>query len=127
MYRPSYELPSSQPNQGYSLLNRINLDMDTKNLFNMQDFYAGQVRVKVQADHSALKQVEKPLFYTKQNPSSKKAKTSETTSGSEQGDLNLNEEADGSEEEVREMRPIVRGRAKKKASSSSRFESSSVA
>nr|GEX92559.1 hypothetical protein [Tanacetum cinerariifolium] len=44
MYRPSYEppSPSSQPNQGYSLLNRINFDMDIKNLFYTQDYYAYQ-------------------------------------------------------------------------------------
>ncbi|GJY73954.1 hypothetical protein Tco_0478385 [Tanacetum coccineum] len=44
MYRPSYEppTPSPQPNQGYSPLSRINLDMDMENLFNTQDYYAGQ-------------------------------------------------------------------------------------
>ncbi|GJW81513.1 hypothetical protein Tco_0145488 [Tanacetum coccineum] len=67
-----------------------------------------------------------PLFYSKENPSSKKAKTFETTLGSTQGGLNLNEEADGSGEEVREVRPIGRDRAKNKAASSSCFESSSV-
>nr|GEU71821.1 hypothetical protein [Tanacetum cinerariifolium] len=46
MYRPTYE-PSSlslKPNQGYSLLNRLNLDMDMENLFNTQE-----IRVKVRA------------------------------------------------------------------------------
>nr|GEY65418.1 hypothetical protein [Tanacetum cinerariifolium] len=57
-------------------------------------------------DHSAWKQVEMPLFYSKQNPGSKKAKSSETTSGLAQGGLNLNEKADGSRKEVREVRPI---------------------
>nr|GEW15543.1 hypothetical protein [Tanacetum cinerariifolium] len=44
MYRPSFDSssPSPQQNQGYSSLNRINLDMDTKNLFDTQDYYAGQ-------------------------------------------------------------------------------------
>nr|GEY86482.1 hypothetical protein [Tanacetum cinerariifolium] len=58
---------------------------------------------------------------------SKKCKTSETTSGSAQGGLNLNDEADGSGEEVREVKPIRRDRAKKKAFASSRFKYSSVA
>ncbi|GKC32046.1 hypothetical protein Tco_1039340 [Tanacetum coccineum] len=42
--RPSYEPPSPSPqsNQGYSLLNRLNLDMDIENLFNTQEYYAGQ-------------------------------------------------------------------------------------
>nr|GEY76474.1 hypothetical protein [Tanacetum cinerariifolium] len=55
--------------------------------------------------HSAWKQVEMPLFYSKQNPGSKKAKTSKTTSASAQGGLNLNEEADGSRKEP------IKGRA----------------
>nr|GEY31428.1 hypothetical protein [Tanacetum cinerariifolium] len=44
MYCPSYEPPASspQPNQGYSPINRVNLDMDMKNLFKSQDYYAGQ-------------------------------------------------------------------------------------
>ncbi|GJU04921.1 hypothetical protein Tco_1121351 [Tanacetum coccineum] len=42
MYPLSYEpsAMSPQPNQGYSPLNHINLDME--NLFNTQDYYAGQ-------------------------------------------------------------------------------------
>ncbi|GKF12926.1 hypothetical protein Tco_0050852 [Tanacetum coccineum] len=52
---------------------------------------------------------------------SKKFKTSKTTSESTQGGFNLNDEADDSEEEIREERPIGRNRAKKKASSSSRY------
>ncbi|GKD03677.1 hypothetical protein Tco_1178651 [Tanacetum coccineum] len=44
-----------------------------------------------------------------------------------QGGLNLNEEEDGSGKEVREVRPIGRDRAKKKAYSSSRSEASSGA
>ncbi|GKB05263.1 hypothetical protein Tco_0833458 [Tanacetum coccineum] len=70
---------------------------------------------------STWKQVEMPLFYSEKNPGSKKAKTSETTSGSAQGGLNLNKEADGYGKELRELRPIGRDRAKKKAFSSSRF------
>ncbi|GJT36460.1 MAK10-like protein [Tanacetum coccineum] len=45
------------------------------------------------------------------------------TPGSTQGGLNLNDEAGVSGEEVREVRPIGRDRAKKKASPSSRSES----
>nr|GEU61254.1 hypothetical protein [Tanacetum cinerariifolium] len=47
--------------------------------------------------------------------------------GSAQSGLNLNEEADGSEDEVREGRSIGWDQAKKKATSSSRSEASSVA
>nr|GEW50025.1 hypothetical protein [Tanacetum cinerariifolium] len=58
---------------------------------------------------------------------SKKSRTPETTShgisDSAHDDLNLNEEANG--DEFREVQPIVRDRAKKKASFSSSFESSS--
>ncbi|GKE94425.1 hypothetical protein Tco_1579280, partial [Tanacetum coccineum] len=78
-------------------------------------------------DHSAWKQVEMPSFYSKQNASSKKAKTSKTTSCSGQGGLNLNEEANGYGEEVWEVRSIGRDRAKKKTSSSSHSEASSAA
>ncbi|GJS03573.1 hypothetical protein Tco_0320081 [Tanacetum coccineum] len=122
MYHPSYETSasSSQPNQRYSSLNRINLDMDMEKLFNTQDYYVGQgsgqrsgvrlsvrlplkttlaVPAKAKKDHFAWKEVEMPLFYSKQNQSSKEAKTFETTLGSAQGGLNLNEEADGSGEE----------------------------
>ncbi|GJT09492.1 hypothetical protein Tco_0856534 [Tanacetum coccineum] len=55
--------------------------------------------------------------------------TSHDTSDSAHGGLNLNEEVDDSEEEVREVRPIGRDQAKKKkaTSSSSRSESSAVA
>ncbi|GJZ92768.1 phytochromobilin:ferredoxin oxidoreductase, chloroplastic [Tanacetum coccineum] len=42
MYLPSSPSLSPQPNQGYSPINRINLDMDMENLFDSQDFYAGQ-------------------------------------------------------------------------------------
>ncbi|GKC87740.1 hypothetical protein Tco_1148389, partial [Tanacetum coccineum] len=83
--------------------------------------------VKAKKDHSAWKQVEMPSFYSKQNTSSKKAKTSKTTSCSGQGGLNLNEEANGYGEEVWEVRPIGRDRAKKKTSSSSHSEASSAA
>ncbi|GJZ21098.1 hypothetical protein Tco_0558137 [Tanacetum coccineum] len=34
--------PSLKSNQGHSPLNRIDLDMDMKNLFDTQDYYAGQ-------------------------------------------------------------------------------------
>ncbi|GKC77595.1 hypothetical protein Tco_1128369 [Tanacetum coccineum] len=68
-----------------------------------------------------------PLFSKTQNHGRKKAKTSETTSCSMHSGLNLNEEVDGSGEEVRQVRPIDRDRAKNKASSSSRSKSSSIA
>ncbi|GKC82968.1 hypothetical protein Tco_1138685 [Tanacetum coccineum] len=44
MYRLTYEppSPSTQPNQVYSPLNRLNLDMDLENLFSTQEYYAGQ-------------------------------------------------------------------------------------
>ncbi|GJY48101.1 hypothetical protein Tco_0438057 [Tanacetum coccineum] len=44
MYRLSFDSPSPslQPNQGYSPLNRINLDMDMENLFNTQYYYVGE-------------------------------------------------------------------------------------
>ncbi|GJS72328.1 hypothetical protein Tco_0705169, partial [Tanacetum coccineum] len=44
MYRLTYEspAPSPKPNQWYSPLNHINLNMDMENLFNTQDYYAGQ-------------------------------------------------------------------------------------
>ncbi|GJW96014.1 reverse transcriptase domain, reverse transcriptase zinc-binding domain protein [Tanacetum coccineum] len=78
-------------------------------------------------NHPAWKQVKMPAFYSKRNPGSKKSKTSETTSGSTQGGLNLNEDADGSEEEVQEVRPMGRDRAEKKSSTSSHSETSSAA
>ncbi|GJW45195.1 glutathione S-transferase T3-like protein [Tanacetum coccineum] len=79
-------------------------------------------------EHPAWKQVEMPAFYAKQNSGSKKVKTSETTSDSAQGGLNLNEDAAGSDEEVREVRPMGQDQAmKKKSSTSSRFEASSAA
>ncbi|GKC49419.1 hypothetical protein Tco_1072164 [Tanacetum coccineum] len=58
----------------------------------------------------------------------KKSKTSETTSGSASGGLNLNEEADEAVEETQEFRLMGRDRAKakKKAAGSSRGESSSL-
>ncbi|GKC43255.1 hypothetical protein Tco_1060977 [Tanacetum coccineum] len=90
------------------------------------DFTFESCRV-ILRDHSAWKQVEKPLFYSKQNKGSKKAKTSETTLGSAQGGLNLNKESDGFGEEGCEVRPIGRGPAKKKAYASSRLKSSFVA
>nr|GEX17942.1 retrovirus-related Pol polyprotein from transposon TNT 1-94 [Tanacetum cinerariifolium] len=67
------------------------------------------------------------VAHIKANKGSKKAKTFETTLVSAHGGLNLNEEAYGFGEEVRELRPMGRDRAKKKATSPSRSESSSVA
>nr|GEW37391.1 hypothetical protein [Tanacetum cinerariifolium] len=73
--------------------------------------------VKVKKDHAAWKEVEIPSFYMKKGY--KKSKTSKTTSGLVQGGFNLNDEASGPEEEIREERSIGRDRVKKKASSSS--------
>ncbi|GJX46195.1 hypothetical protein Tco_0271385 [Tanacetum coccineum] len=58
----------------------------------------------------------------------KKSQTSETTSGSTSGGLNLNEEADEALEKTQEFRPMGRDRAKakKKAAGSSRGGSSSL-
>ncbi|GJV75456.1 hypothetical protein Tco_1507040 [Tanacetum coccineum] len=71
------------------------------------------------------KNVEMPNFY--QSQGRKKSKTSETTSGSASGGLNLNEEADEAVEETQEFRPMGRDRAKakKKAVGSSRGGASS--
>ncbi|GKC30005.1 retrotransposon protein, putative, ty3-gypsy subclass [Tanacetum coccineum] len=76
-------------------------------------------------DHPGWKNVEMPNFY--QSQGRKKSKTSETTSGSASGGLNLNEEADEAVEETQEFRPMGRDRAKakKKAVGSSRGGASS--
>ncbi|GJU61820.1 hypothetical protein Tco_1243655 [Tanacetum coccineum] len=42
MYRPSFDSSSSQPNHTYSPLKRINLNMNIENLFDTQEYYAGQ-------------------------------------------------------------------------------------
>ncbi|GKE38740.1 hypothetical protein Tco_1462145 [Tanacetum coccineum] len=69
--------------------------------------------------------MEMPYFY--QTQGRKKSKTSETTSGSASGGLNLNEEADGAVEETQEFQPMGRDRAKakKKAAGFSREGASS--
>nr|GFC42895.1 hypothetical protein [Tanacetum cinerariifolium] len=78
-------------------------------------------------NHPSWKQVEMPTFYSKQNPGSKNVKTSETTLDSAQGGLNLNEDATGFEEVIREVRPMGWDRARaKKSSTSSRYEASFV-
>ncbi|GKB57607.1 hypothetical protein Tco_0913793 [Tanacetum coccineum] len=70
-------------------------------------------------DHPGWKDVEMPYFYKSQGR--KKSKTSETTSGSASGGLNLIEEADEDVEETQEFRPMScdRAKAKKKAVGSS--------
>ncbi|GKB17049.1 retrotransposon protein, putative, ty3-gypsy subclass [Tanacetum coccineum] len=77
-------------------------------------------------DHPGWKDIEMPAFYNTQGR--KKSKTSETTSGSAFGGLNLNEKADEDMEETQKFRPIGRDRAKakKKAAGSSRGGSSSL-
>nr|GEX16552.1 hypothetical protein [Tanacetum cinerariifolium] len=76
-------------------------------------------------DHPGWKNVEMPNFY--QSQGRKKSKTSETTSGSASGGLNLNEEANEAVEETQEFRPMGRNRAKakKKAAGFSRGGASS--
>ncbi|GKA28536.1 retrovirus-related pol polyprotein from transposon TNT 1-94 [Tanacetum coccineum] len=76
-------------------------------------------------DHKAWLKVEMNSFY-KNTKGRKKSKTSETTSGSALGGFNLNNEADESEEETQEQRPMGRDQAKKKSSASSREGSSFV-
>nr|GEW26941.1 hypothetical protein [Tanacetum cinerariifolium] len=104
-----------------------------------QDYYAGQAEYdhdfslepcwQILKEHLAWKQIEMPAIYAKQNPGGKKAKTFETTSCSAQGGLNFNDDdAAGSDEEVREVRPMGRDQArKKKSSTSSCSEASSAA
>ncbi|GJT89404.1 retrotransposon protein, putative, ty3-gypsy subclass [Tanacetum coccineum] len=77
-------------------------------------------------DHLVWNDVEMPYFYKSQGR--KKSKTSETTSGSASGGLNLNKEADEVVEETQEFRPMGRDRAKakKKAAGSSCGGSSSL-
>ncbi|GKA31220.1 DNA polymerase alpha subunit B [Tanacetum coccineum] len=76
-------------------------------------------------DHQGWLDVEMPTFYKSQGR--KKSKTSETTSGSASGGINLNDEADEDVEETQEVRPMGRdqSKAKKKSASSSRGGSSS--
>ncbi|GJS68306.1 hypothetical protein Tco_0682871 [Tanacetum coccineum] len=62
---------------------------------------------------------------SKQYKGSKKSKTSETIPGSAPGGFNLNDEADESEEETQEQRPMGRDRSKKKKSCASSREGSS--
>ncbi|GJZ35663.1 hypothetical protein Tco_0871968, partial [Tanacetum coccineum] len=129
MYRPTYKPPylSSQPNQVYSLLNRLNLDMDTENLFNKQEYYAGQGSGGNQE------------FYTGQDYSmgygsahgsapveddSLVKKVAASTKAKKAQCMNLNDDVDGSGEEAREVR-VGGDRAKKKSSTSSRSEASS--
>ncbi|GKB24531.1 hypothetical protein Tco_0863932 [Tanacetum coccineum] len=54
------------------------------------------------------------LTFTRNKKGSKKSKVSKTTSESTQGAFNFNDEADGSEEEIREERPIVRDQIRRK-------------
>ncbi|GKE73459.1 retrotransposon protein, putative, ty3-gypsy subclass, partial [Tanacetum coccineum] len=77
-------------------------------------------------DHPGWKDVEMSTFYNTQGR--KKSKTSETTSVSASGGLNLNEGADKAMEETQEFRPMGhdRAKAKKKAAGSSCVGSSSL-
>nr|GFA66527.1 hypothetical protein [Tanacetum cinerariifolium] len=77
-------------------------------------------------EHLGWKDVEMPYFYKSQGR--KKSKTSETTSRSASGGLNLNEEADEDVKETQEFQPMGRERAKakKKAAGSSLGGSSSL-
>ncbi|GKC14660.1 hypothetical protein Tco_1011442 [Tanacetum coccineum] len=75
-------------------------------------------------DHQGWLDVEMPTFYKTHRR--KKSKTSETTSGSAFGGINLNDEADEAVEETQEVRPMGRdqSKAKKKSAGSSRGRSS---
>ncbi|GJV41914.1 hypothetical protein Tco_1420354 [Tanacetum coccineum] len=77
-------------------------------------------------DRQGWLDVKMPSFYNN-TKGRKKSKTSETTSGSASDGFNLNNEADESEEETQEQRPMGRDRsmAKKKSPASSRGGSSS--
>ncbi|GKB97195.1 hypothetical protein Tco_0983332 [Tanacetum coccineum] len=70
-------------------------------------------------DHPGWTEVKMPHFFKIQGR--KRSKTSETTSGSASGGINLNEEADEAVQETQEFRPMGRDRAKakKKAAGSS--------
>nr|GEU37869.1 hypothetical protein [Tanacetum cinerariifolium] len=59
--------------------------------------------------------IEMPSFYNTQGR--KKSKTSETTSGSASGGLNLNDEADEAVEKTQELRPMGHGQSKAKKKS----------
>ncbi|GKC57263.1 retrotransposon protein, putative, ty3-gypsy subclass, partial [Tanacetum coccineum] len=87
--------------------------------FNLEHFY------NILKDHPGWTDVEMPYFY--QTQGRKKSKTSETTSGSASGGINLNEKANEVVQETQEFRPMSRDRAKakKKAAGSSREGSSS--
>ncbi|GKD00808.1 hypothetical protein Tco_1171082 [Tanacetum coccineum] len=135
MYRPSFDssLASPQPNQGYSPINSMNLDMDMENLFLSQDLYAGpgfgqgsgsgihfgHGNQDYYQSQDGSNPVEDDSPIEKVHPSKLRRVSA--------GGFNLNEEAKGYEEELQEERPIGRDRAKKKASSSSRSTSSAVA
>ncbi|GJT25835.1 retrotransposon protein, putative, ty3-gypsy subclass [Tanacetum coccineum] len=74
--------------------------------FNLEHCY------NILKDHPGWTDVEMPHFFKIQGR--KKSKTSETTSGSASGGINLNEEADEAVQETQEFRPMGRDRAKAK-------------
>ncbi|GJU68395.1 protein kinase-like domain, concanavalin A-like lectin/glucanase domain protein [Tanacetum coccineum] len=81
--------------------------------FNLEHCY------NILKDHPGWTDIEMPHFFKIQGQ--KKSKTSETTSGSVSGGINLNEEADEAVQETQEFRPMGhdRAKAKKKAAGSS--------
>nr|GEV47086.1 hypothetical protein [Tanacetum cinerariifolium] len=105
------------------------LDVYHKACAEYQMIYKGDFTLEhcynILQDHPCWKDVEMPYFY--QTRGRKKSKTSETTSGSASGGLNLNGEADEAVEETQEFRPMGcdRAKAKKKAAGSSCGGSSS--
>ncbi|GKB15019.1 hypothetical protein Tco_0848942 [Tanacetum coccineum] len=165
MYRPSFDssLASPQPNQGYSPINSMNLDMDMENLFLSQDLYAGpgfgqgsgsgihfghgnqdyyqsQDGSNPVEDDSPIEKVhpsklrrlqnvlQRPrIMITRKRRNHGQRRKRSRCAELAQGGFNLNEEAKGYEEELQEVRPIGRDRAKNKASSSSRSTSSAIA
>ncbi|GJX09103.1 ABC transporter G family member 7 isoform X2 [Tanacetum coccineum] len=77
-----------------------------------------------ESDHQGWLEVEMPSFYNN-TKGQKKSKTSKTTSGLAPGGFNLNNEADESEEETQQQRPMGRDRSKRKKPSASSHEGSS--
>nr|GEX98528.1 hypothetical protein [Tanacetum cinerariifolium] len=154
MYRPIYEppSPSPQPNQVYYPLNRLNLVMDLENLFSTQEYYAGQSSGQGSAQGSGqgsgndyyAGQGSGNDYYVGGNQDYSMGHSSTHGSApieddspieeveapakhSAQGGLDLNEDATGSDEEVREVRLMGLDQArKKKSSTSSRSEASSA-
>nr|GFA56781.1 hypothetical protein [Tanacetum cinerariifolium] len=88
------------------LMIRQLIQMIYKSDFNLEYFY------NILKDHPGWTDVEMPYFY--QIHGRKKSKTSETTSGSASGGINLNEKVDEVVQETQEFRSMGRDRVKVK-------------